>query len=371
MSVNGISVMTTIGPQTYAANSAAAYLLATPAPASPKATTDDAASSASDSPAVTVTLSDAAKAAMQAQDDPTDSVAAAARSAIDQLLADAKAKAVMSNGKPTIDMSGMDRRSLYAIASNQGGSFTADEQKLATSAMSNNFQAALAGPVAASRTTGDYAAIYQAGLDYLNQAGPEEKASAGWIQQQAALGMGLLQANATPGVMPTGVANDAVASYVKALGGVAPTTAKSDIDEVSGDARAAVDAQYAKGADVSQLDLSAFDDRSLAAIALDKGNQFSTQEISAAKLEIRGRTSTSLMSDINQSGGSVGGDIITRYAAMSPEERQAQGWTPELYDKMVQTTQLAQKVASMLAGGSSNPYSAGSTGESSLLDYLT
>lgn len=372
--------MTTIGPQAYASSSAAAYSRLAPSlQADPQKTAADQTAPASSGQAVNVTLSAAAQAAMKAQGalPSLDSVASAARGTIDKLLADAKATDAVANGEATIDMSGLDRRSLFAVAANQGGGFTTDEQAVAAYTMDNNFQNALAGPVAASRVTGDYAGVYKAGLAYLDKAGPEEKASAGWAQQRDALTKGLQQATATPGSLPAGIPNDLVAAYVTSLGGAAPTTSNRDILKVAGDVRAALDAQYSDpaGAQGDKIDLSPFDDRELAAIALDKGDQFSAQEVAAAKSEIRTRTASSFAS-YGANGGaattsSLGSDLIARYAGMSDEERQAQGWTPELYAKLVQNEQLSQRMTSMFGAASSNPYATDANQPMSLLDYLT
>jgi hypothetical protein len=384
MSANRDPAMTTIGPQAYASNSAQAYnrTATTPAPQTDsQKTAADPGGSSGTSAAVNITLSDAAKAAMQAQSSTPsiDDVVSAARSALDDLLAAAKAKDALSNGKPTIDMSDMDRRTLFAISSNQGGVFTADEQSVAAATMSKNFQDALAGAVAGSRVTGDYASIYKAGLDYLDAAGPEEKATAQWSQLKDALTAGYQQATNKPGVLPSGIPNDPIAGYVKALGGAAPVTGTEDILDVASDARAALDAQAAGATDPdAKPDVSSFDDRGLAAVALNEGNGFSEDEVAAARNEIRSRTASSTMSVYTSSSGSGGPDplgtsLIARYDAMSPEERQAQGWTPELYAKLVQNNQVAQKLAAMQSGGTSPYASSGASGGSgamSLLDYI-
>ena len=361
--------MTTIGSQAYASNSALAYnrLATTPQPGAAK-TAEDPAAQASGGAAVNVTLSDAAKAAMKAQAAPSaDTIVSAARAAIDKLLSEAKATSALSDGRPTIDMGGLDRRSLFAVGANQGGGFTPEEQGLARYTLSTNFNNALAGPMSASRITGDYAAIYDAGLAYLDKAGPEEKASSGWAQQRDAMVEGRRQA-ASGGGIPAGIPGDPVAAYAQSLGGAAPTTVNRDILKVAGDVRAALDTQYAGGVDPdgAKLDLGALDDRALAAIVLNKGDQFSAKEIAAARTEMRQRTSTAVLSDAKS--GELANDLITHYASMSDEERQAQGWTPDIYAKMLQTQQLSQQVASMGAG---NPYAGGVGRLSSLLDYLT
>src|SRR4051794_12049934 len=76
------------------------------------------ASGSSNASSVNVTLSAEAQAALAAQTDSRtiDAVIANARTALDKMLSDAKATSALQDGKATIDMSGLDRRSLYAVA---------------------------------------------------------------------------------------------------------------------------------------------------------------------------------------------------------------------------------------------------------------
>ncbi|HEX3887122.1 MAG TPA: hypothetical protein VHW05_06455 [Phenylobacterium sp.] len=362
--------MTSIGLQLYALNYNAAAGLPTPAPqpTSSPAGTAQSADTSSSSAAVTVTLSDAAKAAMQAQTEAASSSdpTAAARATVNQLLSAAGATDAIEDGQATIDMSGLDRDTLFAVASDAGGAFTDDEQTVAANTMDANFQAAIAGPVAASRVTGDYAAVYKAGMDYLDQAGADEKASAAWTQERTALSQGYQQATTTPGVLPANIPNDPIAPYVQAVDAADPSTASAPraIADVASDVRTALNEQYASatapsaatGPNSGTIDLSAFDDRSLAAIALNTGAQFSSHEVLAAQTEIRSRTTSSVMAGFNPSGSSaaLSGDLLSNYNAMSPEERQAEGWTPDLYAKLLQNAKDAQTIADMPGGSSSS-----------------
>jgi hypothetical protein len=372
--------MTSISSLPYASTNTSAYGTPTP-PATPSAPkVETAATPPAATSAVNVTLSEAAKAALKAQAEaPTlASITAAARAAIDKLLAQAKTNDPLVDGRATIDLGGLDRRSLFAVASNAGGGFSADEQTLASATLAYQFEDALAGPVAASRITGDYAAIYKAGLAFLDKAGPEEKATAKWTAQHDVLAKGLQQATTTPGVMPD-LPNDPVAAYIAAHEEEAPIAGPRDILNVAGDVRAALDAQYAKAGDPdAPISLADFDDRTLAAIALDKGGLFSGAEVRAAQIEIRDRNNDRMTEAYGSnvaagSSGTLGRDLITRYASMSAEEREAQGWTPELYAKLVQNYQTSQKLASMAGGAAGGLYGAGSapTGPPSLMDYLT
>jgi hypothetical protein len=343
----------------------------------PSTTTTGATATAS---SVNVTLSAEAQAALAAQTDSRtiDTVVASARTALDKLLSDAKATSALKDGKATISVAGLDRRSLYAIASNKGGGFSIEEQVVATLQMKATRDASLSAPASAMRVTGDYAGLYKAALANLEAAGPEEKAMGQWAQDKAALTEGLKQATDKPGVQPTGIDGDPVAAYLKETGGVVANPRGRDIEKVAADVRNVLDKQYslatgdgmATGPDDGAIDFSKFDDRSLAAVALNKGEQFSDHETAQAAVEIRARNRDSVSGAFNSTKGSsdpsaFGKDLITQYTAMSDEERQAVGWTPALYDKMVATQNLSDKLASMFNGdGSVN------TGGSSLLDYI-
>jgi hypothetical protein len=327
-----------------------------------------------------VTLSPEAQAALAAQTDnrTTDAVVASARSALDKLLSDAKATSALKDGKATIDVSGLDRRSLYAIASNKGGKFSMEEQVVASLQMKANRDTALSAPASAMRVTGDYAGLYKAALANLEAAGAEEKGTAQWAKDKAALTEGLKQATASPGVQPTDIDGDPVAAYLKETGGVVASPRTRDINAVATDVRSVLDKQYASATgegmattpDDGTIDFSKFDDRSLAAVALNKGGQFSEHEIAQAAAEVKTRNRDSISSAYKSTQGSdssaFGKSLITQYTAMSDEERQAAGWTPALYDKMVALQNLSDKLASMF-----NSDGSVDTGGTSLLDYLS
>ncbi|GGL41408.1 MULTISPECIES: hypothetical protein [Caulobacter] len=364
----------------YAANP---YLTTTAAPttATTTSTSGDASGAAArtSGSSVNVTLSAQAQAALAAQTDnrTTDQVVASARTALDKLLAGAKSTSALKDGKATIDVSGLDRRSLYAIASNKGGKFPIEEQVVASLQMKANRDSALSAPASAMRVTGDYAGLYKAALANLEAAGPEEKAMGQWAKDKAALTEGLKQAQATPGAAPTGIDGDPVAAYLKDVGGVVANPRTRDIGKVASDVRSVLDKQYAAatkdgmatGPDSGRIDFSKFDDRSLAAVALNKGDQFSEHEAAQAAAEVKARNRDSVSSAYKSTQGSdssaFGKSLITQYAAMSDEERQAAGWTPALYDKMVQMQNLSDKLASLF-----NSDGGVNTGGTSLLDYL-
>jgi hypothetical protein len=374
--------MTTIGTSPYVTGYANAGVTANKTTTTNTADTSAQAKAANNATAaVNVTLSAEAQAALKAQTDTraTDSVISEARSAIDALLKAAKAPSALKDGKATIDLSDLDRRELYAVASNRGGKFPLEEQVVATLELKSRQAEALAGPAASARITGDYATLYQTAIDRLDAAGPEEKATGQWAKDRAALVEGRKQAIAKPGVAPTDIEGDPVAAYLKEVGGVVANPRTRDFGKVASDVRAVLDKQYATaigdgaatGPDSGEIDFSKFDARSLAAVSLNRDGQFSDHEVRQAVSEIRARDHESLLASYKDSDGAdpsdFGKSMITRYAAMTTEEREASGWTPELYDKMVAMQNTRDKLAEMF-GGSGGLATAGSM---SLLDYLS
>lgn len=328
-------------------------------------------------PAVNVTLSAAAQAALKAQTDSrtADGVVADARAQITARLKAAGTSSALKAGDPTIDLSDLDRRSLYAVASNSGGQFPMDQQVVAALAMKSQTDTALASPAAQARLTGDYASLYQAGLDQMDTAGPEEKATAAWSDQRAALVEGRKQAIARPGLAPAGIANDSVAAYMSETGSAVAGAKTRDFGKVAADVRTALDKQYtlataptdAKDGTSGDIDFSRYDDRSLSAIALNQDDQFSGHEIAQAKAQIRTRDSDAIKQSYQSTADDPSGfgkALITRYAGMTTEERAASGWTPAVYDKIVQLQNASDKLASMFNAD-------GTTASApSMLDYL-
>ncbi|MGA7999391.1 MAG: hypothetical protein WCA28_31380 [Bradyrhizobium sp.] len=311
--------------------------------------------------ATNLTLSDAAKAQLASGSTAKSyaDVTADARSALDGLYADAKVKGpIADDGQTTIDLSSFDRRSLFAIATNNGGKFSPDEQQVASTELGNRFNAAVAPAAATSKLTGDFSSIYKAALDFLDGASPEEKATATWAAQRAAVAKGVQATQQNPTTAPSGIANDPVAAYL-AQSANAPATATQDISTVAKTMRAALDAQekaaVAAGKSGQQADLSAVDNRSLAAISLNQDSLFSPGESRAAKQALDSRNRASILAALKQSQTS--GDptqlslgILNTYSSMSAEERQAVNWTPEFRDNAVANYQSASRIMSMLKG---------------------
>lgn len=360
------SVNTGLNPY---ANYGSAYARAAAAAAQPSLANtlaaNEAGSTTSDA-ATNLTLSDAARAALATggTDKTIAGVVADARTALDGLYTAAKVTGPLdAEGNATVDLSGMDRRALFAVAANNGGSFTPDEQKVASAELGKRFNAALAPAAGTAQLTGDFSGIYKAALDYLDAAGPEEKATTTWSAQRDAVLKGVQATQQSPTKAPSGIANDPVAAY---LAQPATTTPATDISSVAKAVRATLDAQakaasdngkelvYDSGRKTGQMaDLSGIDNRSLSAISLNQDGLFSTTESFAAKQELNARNRASILDAIKQS--QVTGDpsqlslgILNTYSAMSDEERQATNWTPAFRDNAVANYKSTSHIMSLL-----------------------
>ena len=326
------------------------------------ATGSSSSSGSSTSSATNKTLSDAALAAMNQPDFTT--VVAQARAALDALVADGT--------KPAdADLSKLDRRQLFAVATNAQGKFTPDEMAAAQTEQQSRLDQALAGPLAVAHVTDDIEGIYAAAQTFLDAASDEEKATATWQAQKAALTTAQQDLAADPSTTPQ-VDGDIVADYIQRAD-AGQTGATRSFSDVATDARAALDAQYAdakaNGKDLSfstkekggqMVDFSQFDSRSLSAIALNQDGKFSSVEASAAKAEINKRSSATVLAGLNAASSSDPGafakNLLSAYASMSPEERQAAGWSDQLYAAAVSSYNSATKMANMFgsAGASSS-----------------
>lgn len=86
-------------------------------------------------------------------------------------------------------IAGLDRRSLYAIASNQGGQFSEIEQGAAKTSMSKQVDTAMGldNPVAAANQT---SAMSKAEIQFLEGVSDEEKTSFDWAKRRASAQFG-------------------------------------------------------------------------------------------------------------------------------------------------------------------------------------
>ncbi|HEY4202834.1 MAG TPA: hypothetical protein VGM83_19965 [Devosiaceae bacterium] len=358
-------------------------LNSTAARTTPAASSDTTTDKKTDTSGDTVEISDAAKQAAAGKKDFSE-ITDQARALLDKLLKKADVTSPLDDdGKLSIDLSKLNRRELYAVASNSNDGFTDDEQDAAKQEMQNRFDAALAGPLAVARVTGDVTGLYKAAQSYLADASKEEKQSTDWKDMKAAVDEALQDTIDDPDNLPD-VDGDPVADYITRSND-GQTGDIRDFGSVATDARMALDAQYddAKanhkelvfnsGRKIGQMvDFSDFDSRSLSAIALNEGNQFNSQEVFAAKEEMRTRSNNALLASFNAAGSdptAFATNIISAYGSMSPEERTAAGWSDDFYSTVLQNYQSTSKIVSMFSNGNDNA-SGGGTGVMSLLNYL-
>ncbi|RJF77752.1 hypothetical protein [Rhodopseudomonas palustris] len=330
-------------------------------------TSDDTLPSASNA-ATNLTLSAQAKAQLASATATKDftTVISDSRAALDKLYKAANVSAPYdSSGKPTIDLSSLDRRALYAIASNAGGKFSDAEQTLAAVTRIAGFNAALSPATQTAKLTGNYNSVYKAAADYLDGASSEEKATATWQAERAAVGKGITATQADPSKIPSGISNDPVAAYLAQYpsGSAMPT---EDFASVAKSARAVLDAQakaasaagkelvYDPGRRVGQqADLSVLSNRDLSAISLNKDSLFSLEETTAAKRELDSRNRASILGALKQSQTSGNPadfslGLLNAYSAMSAEERTATNWTPAFRDHAVQSYKSTTTLLSLL-----------------------
>jgi hypothetical protein len=332
---------------------------------------------ASDDPAATsnaatnLTLSDAARAQLANASGLKDFsvVTAETRTALDSLYAAAKVTGPLDDaGRPTVELSSFDRRALFAVAANNAGKFTSDEQSIAAYELDNRFNAALAPAAATAQLTGDVGVLYTAAQSYLDGASGEEKTTTAWAAKRDAVQQGLQATQQNPGKVPTGIAGDPVAAYLAQYPDGGGAAAPQDFSSVAKAVRATLDAQakaagaigkelvFDPGRKTGQLaDLKDIDNRSLSAISLNQDQLFSAQESFAAKQELDSRNRASILEALKQSQSS--GDptrlslgILNTYSAMSDEERLATNWTPALRDTAVQSYKSTTSLLSMLKG---------------------
>lgn len=364
--------MTSVGTAT-TSSPTYAQIIANAHKAQQQALTNPPAASSSEPGATNVTLSDAARAALTTIRDFA-TVTTDARATLDKLLADAKLTSPLKDGKLALDLGKVDRRELFAMSTNSNQLFTPDEQKAAAIELRNRFDQALAGPTAVGRVTGSVRGLYVAALAYYDAMAPEEKASAAYVDQRAALEDMLKRLTADPSTLPGKVANDPVGAYMERLA-AGETGKPRDIANVAADARTTLDAQY-KANGGNKPDYSEFDSRSLASVALNASGKFNPTEVRSASMEMRSRSGAALLQGLKSAGtGNPAGfahNVISLYGAMSSEERAAAGWSDNLYAAAVANYQTASKLGSILGQitGSSS-FGGNDSGRSmSLMDYL-
>ena len=343
------------------------------AAAAPTTATTTAANTmaATSTSATSITLSDAAKAALAAKDFLT--VVAEARSKLDALLKEADRTSPLEDDALALDLSSLDPRELFAMASDDG--FSDDEQSAASLEMQRRFESAMAGPAAVADVTGNYTGLYKAAAAYLDSLGTEEKNGADWIAGREALTEGLKQLQADPKTLPDTGDADPVALYL-ALREAGETTPPATIEDSAKGMRKSLDALYATAIKAGKvptfnkqttigtyIDMAQFDSRSLSAIVLDKTAQFSTEEVKAARDTLHAKSGAALLAGFQSAAKSsdptaFSQNIISIYASMSSEERSAAGWSESFYQAAVDSYQSTSKLTQMFAeaGGSSTGF---------------
>lgn len=338
------------------------------------------AKSGASASATTITLSDEAKAALAAKS--YASVLADARSKLTKLLDEAGRKSPLQNGALALDLSSHDSREIYALASDKSSS--ADESEAAMLEMQRRLEAALAGPHAIAQVTGSYTGLYNAAAAFLDALGPEEKASEDWKASRDAVTEGVKQLQTDPKKLPTAGEDDPVATYIKLV--EARGTLDQSMATLATNARAALDKRYEeihatgripsfKPTSPSYVDLSGLSSRSLSAIVLDKEGQFTSQEVAAAKSQLRTKSSSVLMAGLKSASQSsdptaFSQNVISAFSSLSAEEREAAGWSDQLYEAAVANYSTSNKLLEMfnqLSAGSSTGNSGSSFSFASLL----
>ncbi len=362
------SVTLSDAAKAYLANMVADVPAASDAPPA-AADTARASKAADDTQAPATSDAPDASGASDFADTPHDPVLAV-RTWFDDQYNELGISSAMLDGKVAVDLSGQSREILSQVASNAEGLFSKDESAAAASELKSRFNNAMASHVVIARHTGDYASLYQAASDYLDQAGDAEKATDAWKAQKQAVTDGLSAAKVSFGKAPdTGNTNDPVRALLDqpttSTGTVGPD---STTQEVAANARAMLDDQESHARDngaelvfdssrqTGQLvDFSDFDNRALATMVLNQDSSFSNEETYAAKTELDRRTRMNILGTMNSSGDSQSsgpGGLIQSYLNMSDEEKQVLGVTDDVTNKLIQNYKTMMSVQNTLGSGS-------------------
>jgi hypothetical protein len=357
----------------YAGNAYGAGVAARSAAATDNTDTASSSSSAS----TNVTLSDEARAYMTqaaaddaaAEDPPSiTTVTADARAWLDRQYAALGIGSAMLDGKVAVDFSSQTRAALSVVADNALGQFTEDETAAAKKALQARFDDAIAPHVVIARHTGDYASLYKAASDYLDQAGANEKATPVWQDQNQAVQEGITAARGNFGKAPaTDNDNDPVRSLLDLMSTPTPAAAGSGAESPSGNARAMLDAQASRARDNGtelvfsnartgqKVDFKDFDNRTLAIMALNTDATFSAEESSAARTELGQRSRSSVLSafDPATGGGALASTqaLLQQYSTMSAEERKVLGFTGDYANKVMQNYRTMSSIQNSLGSG--------------------
>ena len=317
-------------------------------------------------------------------DIPLATVAAAARAWFDEQYKDLGIDSAMLDGEVAVDLTGQSRATLSAVASNAEDLFSDDEIAAAESALQSRFDDAIAPHVVIARHTGNYARLYQAALDYLDRAGPDEQATAAWQGQKKAVSKGLAMAKAAFGKAPdTGDPNDPVHKLLGKTTASGSPLSDTSAEAVAANARAMLDDQINSARDNgTQLQLNPsrrsgqpvnftkFDNRSLATMVLNTDSTFSPAEAYAAKTELDKRARETMLSAVTSDDGYGSGSLglLKVYAKMSDEEKAVLGITDAVTNRVIQNYDTTISIQN--AFGGSSLYGNGGSSATGLSAYL-
>ncbi|KKB10137.1 hypothetical protein [Devosia chinhatensis] len=329
--------------------------------------------------ATSVTLSEAARAAMAER--TFAQLVADTHGKLAALLAEADRTSPLKDGKLALDLSTIDHRELFAMSSDE--SFTADARDAAGLEMQRRFEAALAGPAAIAKVTGNYSGLYKAAAAHLDALGPEERASADWKAGRDAVTEGLKQLQASPGTLPEAGDADPVALYL-ALS-VSGEQVEASLPELAANARTTLDRLYAEAkangkvptfnrqTRVGQyIDVSDFSSRVLSSMVLDKEGRFSLEETNAARTALQSRSGATLLAGFQSASKSgdptaFSQNIISAFSSLSADERQAVGWSDQLYQAAMQSYVTTSKLMDMFGQATSGANTGGGVNLATLL----
>ncbi|MCK1516910.1 hypothetical protein IVB22_31270 [Bradyrhizobium sp. 190] len=272
----------------------------------------------------------------------------------------------MLDGQVAVDFSGQTRATLSVIADNAQSQFSTDEVTAATRTLQSRFNDAVSPHVVIARHTGDYASLYAAASDYLDQAGGDEKATAAWKDQKQAVLEGLVAARASFGKAPvTGNHADPVRALLDKARTQTSSTTDSSPDALVTNARAMLDAQAGSARDNGkdlvftgsrqtgqQVDFTDFGNRTLAIMALNADASFSAQEASAAKAELNQRTRSGVLNAFGGAGIQANSlALLQQYQKMSSEERSVLGFTEDYANRITANYRSATSIQNSLGAG--------------------
>lgn len=329
---------------------------------SARSSTTTSTVSATQTAASTVTLSEEALAALAERS--FEAVVTDARTKLTTLLEQSGRTSPLSGERLALDISSLDARELYALSSSD--SFTADQRKAAGLEMQRRFEAALSGPAAIAEVTGEYTALYKAAASYLDRMGAEEKASSDWKASREAVTEGLKQLAKAPTTLPDAGSNDPVSLYLT-LADAARAKGPS-MSDLAANTRSTLDQLYAQARTNGKvpsfnrhtttgqyIDVSDFSGRALSAMILNTDGAFSTDETRAARSVMQARSGSTLLAGFQNASKSsdptaFSQNIIAAFSSLSSEERQAVGWSDELYQTAMQSYVSTSKLMSMFQG---------------------